>query len=333
MVVILDLMRAIGGLADGASGDVAVRSAAELELARSWAERTGNTIVGATLDSTGVGSVHVRRGRPPDPALTLGRDRLPGARLWLYTNFHCNLACDYCCVSSSPTTPARELGLDRITRLVDQGARWGVREIYLTGGEPMLLPDVDGIVRACADRLPTVLLTNGMLFQGHRLELLRLMPREHFALQISLDSATPAEHDIHRGRGSWAKAVNGIRTAVAEGFRVRVAATIASAGPHTIADLQNFLDDLGVARPDQVVRPVAQEGAAESGVQTSRETLVPEVTVTADGVYWHPVAATDERALITTQIEPLGPTLDRVTQLFNAQWAANNNAASLFPCA
>ncbi|PZS34789.1 MAG: radical SAM protein, partial [Pseudonocardiales bacterium] len=273
------------------------------------------------------------RGRPPDPALTLGRDRLPGARLWLYTNFHCNLACDYCCVSSGPTVPRRELGAERIVRLVAQGVQWGVGEIYLTGGEPMLLADIDQIVRSCAEQLPTTLLTNGMLFQGRRLRALQAMPRDGFALQISLDSATSPAHDAHRGTGSWTKAVDGIRIALDHGFRVRVAATIASPNPALITDLHGFLDDLGIARADQVVRPVAHEGVAEHGVQLTRDTLVPEVTVTADGVYWHPVTATDEHALITTQLEPLGPTLDHITDLFTAQWAAADAATALFPCA
>jgi hypothetical protein len=32
-------------------------------------------------------------------------DRPVGSRLWLYTNFDCNLRCDYCCVRSSPKAP------------------------------------------------------------------------------------------------------------------------------------------------------------------------------------------------------------------------------------
>ena len=332
-MVILELVRAVGVLADGASTQVPINSGADLELARRWADRTGNTIIGSTVDDAGLGTVKVRRGRPPDPALTLGTDRLPGARLWFYTNFHCNLACDYCCVASGPTVPHRELGAERIARLVAQGVQWGVREIYLTGGEPMLLADIDEIVRICADQLPTTLLTNGMLFQGRRLRALQAMPREGFALQISLDSATPTAHDAHRGAGSWTKAVDGIRIALDLGFRVRVAATIASPDPALFTDLHGFLDDLGIARPDQVVRPVAHQGVAEEGVQLTRDTLVPEVTVTSDGVYWHPVSATDEHALVTTQLEPLGPTLDHISELFTAQWAATSSATALFPCA
>ncbi|RYE37354.1 MAG: radical SAM protein, partial [Hyphomicrobiales bacterium] len=60
---------------------------------------------------------------------------------------------------------------------------------------------------------------------------------------------------------------------------------------------------------------------------------VPEVTVSADGVYWHPVAATDDRALVTPQVEPLRPALDEIYERFTRQWAVAATAAALFPCA
>ena len=142
----------------------------------------------------------MRRGRPPDPLQILGPDRMPGARLWMYTNFHCNLACDYCCVASSPRAPRRELGADRIARLAREAADWGVHEIFLTGGEPFLLPDIGTIVRSCAALLPTTVLTNEMVFKGRGLRELESIPREGVALQISLDSATADPHDVHRGR-------------------------------------------------------------------------------------------------------------------------------------
>ena len=110
-MVILDLMRVMGGLANGTLGEVTIQSVAERELADRWCARTGNTIVRADVDDSGAGTLVVRRGRQPDPAVDLGKDRMPGARLWLYTNFHCNLACDYCCVASSPQAPAREFAL------------------------------------------------------------------------------------------------------------------------------------------------------------------------------------------------------------------------------
>ena len=91
-----------------------------------------------------------------------------GSRLWLYTNFDCNLRCDYCCVRSSPTAPRRELGLARVQRIAREAAELGVKEIFVTGGEPFLLEDIGEILFACAAAAPTTVLTNGMLFTGRR---------------------------------------------------------------------------------------------------------------------------------------------------------------------
>ncbi|MDH6281092.1 Rv1681 family radical SAM protein [Prescottella agglutinans] len=332
-MVIFDLMRLAVTLADGASGQVPITSSTDRDVAEQWCARTGNTVVGADVDDSGVGTITIRRGRPPDPLEVLGPDRMPGARLWMYTNFHCNLSCDYCCVASSPQTPRRELGADRIARLAREATDWGVRELFLTGGEPFLLPDIGTIVTSCAELVPTTVLTNGMVFKGRGLRTLESLPRSGVALQISLDSATPELHDSHRGAGSWTRAVAGIRTALALGFRVRVAATVAAPPPGALAAFHDFLDDLGIAPEDQVVRPIAKEGAAVKGQVLTRASLVPEITVTADGIYWHPVAAIDEGSLVTRQIEPLTPALDEIARSFAEQWARAASAAELFPCA
>jgi hypothetical protein len=332
-VVILDLMRLMDGLPRGVTGEVSIQSHDDRDLAERWCARTGNTIVRADVDQAGVGTLVVRRGHPPDPGDVLGTDRLPGVRLWLYTNFHCNLACDYCCVASSPQSPRRELGADRIGRLVREAADWGVRELFLTGGEPFLLPDVGTIIQSCVDTLPTTVLTNGMVFKGRARRALDALPRQGLALQISLDSATSGLHDSHRGAGTWAKAVAGIHLALSLGFRVRVAATVAKSAPGELAALHDFLDRLGIARADQLVRPVAAEGVASEGVSLTRGSLVPEVTVTADGVFWHPVAATDDQFLVSRDIEPLTPALDTVSRLFAEQWARAAESVALFPCA
>jgi Radical SAM superfamily/4Fe-4S single cluster domain len=332
-MVILDLMRVVGALPHGATAEVTVHNHHDRELAERWCARTGNTLVRADLDPTGAGTLVVRRGHPPEPADVLGADRLPGVRLWLYTNFHCNLACDYCCVASSPRAAHRELGADRIARLVREAADWGVRELFITGGEPFLLPNIGTIIQTCVDTLPTTVLTNGMVFKGRARHALESLPRNGLALQISLDSATPELHDAHRGAGTWAKAVTGIRLALSLGFRVRVAATVAAPAPGELAAFHGFLDQLGIAANNQLVRPIALEGVASEGLVLTRESLVPEVTVTADGVYWHPVAATDARALVTHTIEPLTAALDTISQLFAEQWARTAEATALFPCA
>ncbi|MBA3411415.1 MAG: radical SAM protein [Geodermatophilaceae bacterium] len=299
-----------------------------VETLRRWCERTGNELVSSS------GNVaQVRCGRRRDPLADLAPDLVPGTRLWMYTNFDCNLACDYCCVRSSPQTARAALGADRVRQLANEAVRAGVSELILTGGEPFLLHDIADLVGSCTDALPTTLLTNGMLFKGRRLEALRQMDRARLTLQISLDSPTAETHDAHRGQGSWDRAVAGIATAKAEGFRVKVAATLPYELTHVVGPFHAFLETLGIPLGDRVIRALAHRGVAEQGVELTVETLIPEVTVTSTGVYWHPVGAEHADQLVTRDIFPLQDAISQVRTQFSAYRADADAAAQWFPCA
>jgi uncharacterized radical SAM superfamily Fe-S cluster-containing enzyme len=291
-----------------------------------WCRFTGNTLLETTVEN-GHGRWVFRSGRAPLPEDT----RPVGSRLWLYTNFHCNLSCDYCCVRSSPAAARRELGLARVQRIAREAAELGVKEIFLTGGEPFLLEDVGEILLSCAVAAPTTVLTNGMLFAGRRAESLRTLPRDRIVLQISLDSATPGLHDLHRGPGSWARAREGIRRARAEGFRVRLAATVSTDAES--AAFRQFLDAEKIAAEDRVIRRIVLRGVASEGVALSRADLVPEVTITADGVYWHPVGAEDADLLVTREIFPLSESFAAVRRAFDREGEHAHKLARIFNCA
>ena len=152
-------------------------------------------------------------------------------------------------------------------------------------------------------------------------------------LQISLDSATADLHDLHRGRGSWDKAVAGIGIALAEGFRVRVAATLSAERAHELQPSTPSSDHLGIRlRGPGWIRTVAHRGFATAGVELTMEALIPEVTVTADGVYWHPVSAGHDDQLVTTEIFPLRDAINEVRQFVRMR-ADAETAAQWFPCA
>ena len=91
------------------------------------------------------------------------------SRLWVYTNYDCNLHCSYCLVSSSPTTPRRGLPLETFRRLIDEAVALGCEEVFLTGGEPAILPHIAAMIAYATPRLRTTMLTNGMLWKGPRL--------------------------------------------------------------------------------------------------------------------------------------------------------------------
>ena len=72
-----------------------------------WCRFTRNSLVDVTLEE-GRNRWVIRCGEAP---AEVEPERLLGSRLWLYTNFDCNLRCDYCCVRSSPKAPRRALGV------------------------------------------------------------------------------------------------------------------------------------------------------------------------------------------------------------------------------
>jgi MoaA/NifB/PqqE/SkfB family radical SAM enzyme len=94
-----------------------------------------------------------------------------GDRLWLYSNFHCNLACSYCCAESSPQASARLLPLDVALDAADEFFALGGRELFVTGGEPFLHPQIEVMITELARRLPVTVLTNAMTFHGGRRQL------------------------------------------------------------------------------------------------------------------------------------------------------------------
>ncbi len=289
---------------------------------------TGNSLLESAVEE-GRARWVFRYGAVPVPA---GDDRPIGSRLWLYTNFDCNLSCDYCCVRSSPTAARdEELGLKRVQRIAREAAALGVKEIFVTGGEPFLLEDIGEILAACAASVPTTVLTNGMLFTGRREESLRALPRDRIVLQISLDSATPERHDLHRGAGSWARAREGIGRVRSQGFRVRLAATVSTEAE--AEEFRQFLDAENIAAEDRVIRRTALRGSATEGVALARADLVPEVTITAEGVYWHPVGAEDADLLVTRDIFPLAESFAEVHRAFEREGEHSSKLARIFNCA
>jgi len=223
------------------------------------------------------------------------------------------------------------LGLARVEQIACEARELGVKDIFITGGEPFLLEEIGEILIACAAAAPTTVLTNGMLFTGRRAEALQALPRDRIVFQISLDSATPDLHDFHRGAGTWSRTREGIQRARELGFRVRLAATISNDAE--AAEFRQFLDEEKIAEEDRVIRRIALRGVASEGVAVSRMDLVPEVTITAEGVYWHPVGAEDSDLLVTREIFPLSESFAAVQRAFDLEREHANKLAMIFNCA
>jgi MoaA/NifB/PqqE/SkfB family radical SAM enzyme len=101
----------------------------------------------------------------------------------------CNLACTYCNEFDDFSKPVPS---DEMFRRIDRLGAMGTAIITISGGEPLLHPDLDGIIaRIRKNGIMAGLITNGYLLVRERIERLNRAGLEY--LQISIDNAVPDE--------------------------------------------------------------------------------------------------------------------------------------------
>ncbi len=256
-----------------------------------------------------------------------------GSRLWLYSNFDCNLACDYCCAGSSPRAPARRLPVEVARRACEELAGLGGRKILITGGEPFLDPDLVDLVAVAVPWAPVTILTNAMvLARGSRRRMLDALDPARVTMQVSLDSGTPDLHDRHRGQGSFNRARAGIALLRELGFRVTVAATVDEADTAEEAGLHALLDRDGIPPDDRLVRRVARQGFADHGLALNLDNVWPEPALTADGAWWHPVTITDPAMQVASSPLPLVTVLAVIRATLDDPERDRGEALQAFRC-
>ena len=158
--------------------------------------------------------------------------------------FACNLACPGCGKIQHPTEVLRQrLSVEDVLGAV---AESGTPMVSIAGGEPLLHPDIERMVRELVRRKVYVYLCTNAVLLSRRLD--RFSPSHYFSWVVHLDG-TRERHDAAVDRaGVFDTAVAAIREAKAKGFRVTTNSTFFNTdSPKTVRDVLNFLnDDLGV---------------------------------------------------------------------------------------
>jgi MoaA/NifB/PqqE/SkfB family radical SAM enzyme len=251
-----------------------------------------------------------------------------GNRLWMYSNYHCNLVCTYCLTESGPKVARRELDPATMLDLAREAKEVGFTSLGITGGEPFLVPELPMFLRELSQVLPVLVLTNGTLFQRALLDRMDVLRGADVTLQISLDHFEPEANDVMRGPENFRKVVEAVPELLKRGIAVRIATTVEEDDAEDLQRLCALHRGLGVSDEDHVVRPIIQRGRAETaamGVVARYLDLEPELTITADGAFWSPFAPTvrkgvlDTDMLLTRTVRPLQRALDAMLTVVGAR--------------
>ena len=156
----------------------------------------------------------------------------------------CNLFCAHCRAAAQDEAYEGELSTEDCYRTIDSILEVSKPILILTGGEPLLRPDIFDIGRYAAERgLRVVLGTNGTVITREMAAALKDVPVSRVG--VSIDFPTPELQDEFRGKpGAFEEAVAGIRAARDAGIGIQINSTITRMNASYLDDLLNLALEL-----------------------------------------------------------------------------------------
>jgi hopanoid biosynthesis associated radical SAM protein HpnH len=186
--------------------------------------------------------------------------------------FACNLKCAGCGKIQQPHTLLKQrMPVEQAVGAIEES---GAPMVSIAGGEPLMHPQIDEIVRQLLDRNKIVFLcTNAVLLPKH---LHKFAPHKNFSWMVHIDGLRERHDESVCKEGVFDQAVAAIKQAQAAGFRVMTNTTFFDTDtPQDVIDVLDYLnDELGVDNM-QISPGFAYEKAPDQehwlGVEQTRE--------------------------------------------------------------
>jgi heme b synthase len=159
----------------------------------------------------------------------------------------CNLNCAHCRAAASCGPYAGELSTEKCLHLIDEITAVSSPVIILTGGEPLLRPDIFEIAHYGTNQgLRMVMATNGTLVTP---AVARKMTESGIKrVSISIDGKDAHSHDIFRQeKGAFDKAMAGIEVLKDAGLEFQINTTITTANVSQIKEILELAKNIGAA--------------------------------------------------------------------------------------
>ncbi|MBI2850473.1 MAG: radical SAM protein [Chloroflexi bacterium] len=157
----------------------------------------------------------------------------------------CNLLCSHCRASAHRGGYEGELTTEECFRVIDEIAEVAKPMLVLTGGEPLLRPDVLDIGRYAANKgFRVVMGTNGTLLTAEMAAKLKEVPV--MCVGVSLDFPSAARHDEFRCMvGGFEGAMSGIKNARQAGIDIQINSTISKMNVAYLDELISLALEIG----------------------------------------------------------------------------------------
>jgi heme b synthase len=159
----------------------------------------------------------------------------------------CNLNCVHCRAAANCGPYPGELSTSKCLQLIDEIAAMSSPVIILTGGEPLLRPDIFDIAAYGTGKgLRMVMATNGTLVDESMVK--KIIKSGIKRVSVSLDGKDAPSHDAFRGEiGAFTGALNGIETMKRAGMEFQINTTVTTANLKQIKEILDLAIQMGAA--------------------------------------------------------------------------------------
>ncbi|MBU0996169.1 MAG: SynChlorMet cassette radical SAM/SPASM protein ScmF [Proteobacteria bacterium] len=203
----------------------------------------------------------------------------PLRQIYFYLTEGCNLKCRHCWLapkyqSGSNTYPMMDVEV--FTRVILQAKPLGLSGVKLTGGEPLMHPDIKDMLSCIRENdLRLVMETNGLLMTQEIAKTISTFPDPF--VSVSLDGIDAKTHEAVRGvPGSFEKTVNGIRHLSDAGVKNQIIMSVMRFNMDQIGPMIRLAETLGVESVKfNLVQPIKRgEILHEKGETLSIEEMI-----------------------------------------------------------
>jgi heme d1 biosynthesis radical SAM protein NirJ len=154
----------------------------------------------------------------------------------------CNLTCKHCYATSADTDFPGELDTQKIYAVMDDLKGFGVPVLILSGGEPLLHPDIFEISKRAKEMGFYVgLSSNGTLITEDNIEDIVSIGYDYVG--VSLDGMSATHDYFRRKQGAFDESLRGIRLCHDAGLKVGLRFTLTQDNAHELPDLLQLMDD------------------------------------------------------------------------------------------
>jgi heme d1 biosynthesis radical SAM protein NirJ len=176
-----------------------------------------------------------RRGSAPGPVV-----------IWNLTR-RCNLTCKHCYALSADHHYPGELSTDEVFHVMDELRSYRVPVLILSGGEPLLRPDLFDIAQHARDKgFYVALSTNGTLIDAPMAERIAQMGFDYVG--ISLDGLRETHDRFRRLDGAFDASLQALRLLRQHGVKLGLRYTMTAMNAHDLPALLHLMRDEGISK-------------------------------------------------------------------------------------